>query len=208
MGGIFGGKDKSAQRAAEQARQAEAKRQANLATGRTNINNALSGFDDNYFNTQAQNYDDWALPQLDDQFSKQKQKLVFALSRGGLLNSSSAAQKQAELNDEYNTAKQNLVAKGQDYATNSRKDVEDTRARLLSILSSTEDPTTVGDEAVRSAATLRQAPSFDPLGSLFTDIADQVSKVQSAKNLAAAYNSGGAQIYNSGSRGSGRTVNT
>lgn len=207
MCGIFGGKDKSAERAAQEARQREAKRQANLTTGRTSIDSALSGFNDDYFNTQAKNYDDWALPQLDDQFADQKKKLVFALSRGGLLNSSSAAQKQAELGEQYNTAKQSLVAKGQDYSTNTRKDVEDTRARLLSILGSTEDPTTVGDEAVRSAATLRQSPSFDPLGSLFTDIADQVSKVQSAKNLAGAYSAGGAQLFSGGNKSSGSIIN-
>lgn len=206
MCGIFGGKDKSAEKAAEQARQQEAQRQAKLATGRTSINNSLAGFDDNYYNTQSQNYDNWALPQLDDQFADQKKKLVFALSRGGLLNSSSAAQKQAELADQYNTAKQGIIGKGTDYATNTRKDVENTRAQLLSVLGSTEDPTTVADEATRQAATLRQAPSFDPLGSLFTDIADQVSKVQTAKNLAGAYNSGGAQIFSGGGGGSGKVI--
>lgn len=205
MSTIFGGGDDTAKKAAQEARVNEAKRQAALTAGRTNIDTALSGFDDNFYNDRSKAYGDWALPQLDDQFTKQKQKLIFALSRGGLLNSSAAGQRQAELNQQYGDAKTSLGAKATDYANSARRDVSNTRANLLGILTSTEDPNTVGDEATRQATTLRAQPSFDPLGSLFTDVADQISKVQNAKNLGSAVSSGANLFSSSGN--SGRVVN-
>lgn len=203
---IFGGgADKQAKRAAEEARQREAQRQARLTQGRSSIDTALSGFDDNFFGSRASAYDQWASPQLDEQFAKQKQKLIYALSRGGLLNSSEAGARTADLNSEYADRKQTIKARGQDYANNARRDVSDARSNLLSMLSSTEDPNTVGDEAVRRAAALREQPSFDPLGALFTDIADQISKVQRAGQIGSAIN-GGATLYSRSGDGSGRIV--
>lgn len=189
---IFGGgADKSAQRAAEEARQREAQRQARLTQGRGLIDDAYSEFDDNFYNSRAQSYMDFALPQLDEQLSKQKQKLVYALSRGGKLQSTSAASKYGELQDEYERNKELIKSRGQGYATDARRSVGDDRARLLSILSSTEDPTTVGNEAVRSAALLRESPSFDPLGNLFTDIADSINKIETARQAGQAYRGAG-----------------
>ena len=203
---IFGGgKDKSAERAAQEARQREAQRQARLTQGRGAIDSAFGEFGDEYYGKRANAYSEYAMPQLDEQFSDQKQKLIYALSRGGKLNSSTAAQKQRALQEEYDRGKQTISSRGTQYSTDARRDVADSRARLLSILSSTEDPTTVADEATRQAATLREAPAFDPLGSLFTDIAGTLDKVQTAGKVGSAF--GGAGLFQDGGRsGSGRIV--
>lgn len=195
--------EKAAKRAAEEARQREAQRQARLATGRTKIDEAFVGFDDPYYETRSKAYIDFASPQLEEQFADTKKKLTFALSRGGLLNSTSAAQKTRELQEQYDRNKQLIASRGADYATNARKEVSDNRARLLSTLSSTEDPDTVANEAVRSAATLRQQPSFDVLGNLFTDFGDTISSVNNARQIGQAFSSGVRIIPN---RGSGRVV--
>lgn len=200
-----GGSDKSAQRAAEEARQREAQRQARLAQGRGNIETAFSSFDDPYYEGRSKAYSEFALPQLEEQFGKQKQKLVFALSRGGLLNSSSAAQKNRELQDEYQRNRELIESRGQQYGTDARRDVANSRAQLLSILSSTEDPTTVANEATRQAALLREQPAFDPLGNLFTDIAGTIDKVQKASTAGTVFGGGGLFQDGGGSR-SGRVV--
>lgn len=201
-----GGSNKSAEQAAAQARADEAARQGKLATGRTNIDNAFSQFDDPYYSKRATDYDAFAMPQLDEQFGNTKKQLVYALSRGGLLNSSTAAEKNKDLTTQYERNKQLVESKGEDYATQARKDVADSRSRLLGDLASTEDPSTVGDEAARQAVTLSQAPSYDPLGNLFSDISGTIAKVQNARNLGGAFNSG-TSLFSSGTGGgSGRVV--
>jgi hypothetical protein len=203
---IFGGgKDKSAQRAAEEARQREAQRQARLAQGRGNIDSAFSSFDDPYYEGRAKAYSDFAMPQLEEQFGAQKKKLIYALSRGGLLNSSSAAQKNRDLQGEYDRNRQLITSRGGQYGTDARRDVANSRAQLLSILSSTEDPTTVANEAVRQAATLRAQPSFDPLGSLFTDIAGTIDKNTRAATIGTSFGGVGLSQDGNGQR-SGRIV--
>lgn len=203
---IFGGgSDKSAQRAAEEARQREAQRQARLAQGRGNIDTAFSGFDDPYYAGRSQAYSDFALPQLEEQFGAQKKKLIYALSRGGLLNSSSAAQKNRDLQGEYDRGRQMITSRAEQYGTDARRDVANSRAQLLSILSSTEDPTTVANEAARQAATLRAQPSFDPLGNLFTDIAGTLDKNAKAATAGTLFSGGGLFQDGSGGR-SGRVV--
>jgi hypothetical protein len=197
-----GGKDKSAERAAEEARQREAQRQARLSQGRSSIESAFSEFDDPYYDSRSKAYTDWALPQLDTQFANQKKQLIYALSRGGKLSSSTAAEKQRELQEEYARNRQMVESKGQDYSTGAKTDVADNRAQLLSILGSTEDPTTVANEAARRAALMRESPSFDPLGNLFSDIAGTIGKVQSANTAGTAFSGGG--LFSSG--GSGRIV--
>lgn len=199
--------DKSAKRAAEEARQREAARQARLSQGRSSIDNAFAGFDDNYYNTRASAYDEFAMPQLEEQYANQKKALTYALSRGGLLSSSTAAQKAAQLQDEYERNKALVASKGQEYGTNARRDVASSRANLLSILSSTEDPSTVADESLRQAATLRAQPAFDPLGNLFTDIASTIDQANSARQIGSAFNSGGSSLFSRGGKGSGRYVN-
>lgn len=203
---IFGGgKDKSAERAAEEARQREAQRQARLTQGRGNIDTTFAEFDDPYYEGRSKAYSDFAMPQLEEQFGTQKKKLIYALSRGGLLNSSSAAQKNRDLQSEYDRNRQLITSRGEQYGTDARRDVANSRAQLLSVLSSTEDPTTVANEAVRQAQTLRAQPSFDPLGSLFSDIAGTIDKNARAAAVGTAFR--GSGLYQDGnSNRSGRTV--
>lgn len=188
-----GGSDKSAQRAAEEARQREAQRQARLTQGRQSIDSAFGEFGDDFYNQRSTAYQNYAMPQLDEQMGAARKKLIYALSRGGKLQSSSAADKQRELQDQYERNKQTLASRGQQYATDSRKETADSRARLLSILNSTEDPTTVANEATREAALLRQQPSFDPIGNLFGDITDTIDKISTAKAVGTAF--GGSGLF-------------
>lgn len=203
---IFGGgKDKSAERAAEEARQREAQRQARLAEGRGSIESTFSSFDDPYYEGRSKAYSDFAMPQLEEQFGAQKKKLIYALSRNGLLNSSSAAQKNRDLQGEYDRNRQLITSRGEQYGTDARRDVANSRAQLLSILSSTEDPATVANESVRQAAALRTQPSFDPLGSLFTDLAGTIEKNVRSAQSGAAFN--GVGLAQDGSnKQSGRIV--
>lgn len=202
---IFGGgKDKSAERAAEEARQREAQRQARLATGRGSIESAFSSFDDPYYDSRAKAYTEFAMPDLETQFGDQKKKLVYALSRGGKLNSTSAGESNRKLQDEYDKAQKLILSRGQQYGTDARREVANSRAQLLSMLSSTEDPTTVANEALRQATTLREQPAFEPLGNLFSDIAGNLEKSVSAGRMGQAFNSG--VRLNQGGGSSGRVV--
>lgn len=171
-----GGKDDSARRAAEEARQREAQRQARLAEGRGYIDQAFSQFGDPFYDSRAKAYLDYAEPQLEDQFNRQKQSLIFALSRGGKLNSSVAAERNRRLQEQLELARQGIEATGQNYATDARRSVANARSDLISLLTATEDPAATRDEALRRASLEEQTPGFTPLGSLFSGITEGLSQ--------------------------------
>src|SRR3546814_1150118 len=83
---LFGGGGNSD--AAEAARRDEEARQARIRAGMGQIDQTFSQFNDDYFDTRSKAYLDYATPQLEDQFAKAKEQLIFALSRGGNLNRS------------------------------------------------------------------------------------------------------------------------
>ena len=201
-----GGKDKSAANAARDARNRETERQKRLTEGRTSIDSAFAGFDDPYYEGISKSYADFAQPQLDEDYAEQKKRLIYALSRGSGLASTNAGQKQAKLRDTYERGKQQILSKGQEYGTNARKDVSDSRSRLLSVLSSTEDPSTVANEAVREAAVLRTAPSFDPIGSVFSDFADDLQGINTARSLGRVFSGNTSGLYQDRGRSSGGRV--
>src|SRR3546814_9115062 len=92
---LFGGGGNSD--AAEAARRDEEARQARIRAGMGQIDQTFSQFNDDYFDTRSKAYLDYATPQLEDQFAKATEQLIFALSRGGNLNSSVAGERLADL---------------------------------------------------------------------------------------------------------------
>lgn len=170
MSFIFGNSNKASKREAERIRREEALRQQRIDAGMEGVEGAFSGFDDDFFNQRANAYSEFATPQLQDQFEDSRKNLVFALSRGGKLDSSTAASKFGDLNEQLTMGQQDIANKGLDFASTARSGVEDARANIISQLFATEDPDAAVSAANNRAAALTAPPAFSAPGNYFQNI--------------------------------------
>lgn len=160
----FSGGDDSAKKAAQEQRAREAARRKAISAGTASIDQALSAFNDDYFTGRQQAYIDNAMPSLDNQFEDAQRQLIYALSRGGLLQSSEAANRQRQLAEERARYEREIQNAARAFSNQGRTDVENTRSSLLSQLSATEDPRAAAISAANKAALLNAPPVFDALG--------------------------------------------
>lgn len=207
MSKFFGGGDKAAkaaERQAREARQREAKRQADLKLGRSHIDSTFSQFNDAFFDQRRNDYMAFGLPQLDDSYQSARKNLIFALQRSGNLNSSAAGGRMRDLKTQYERNKQMLDQKAQGYANTARSDVENNRAQLIQMLSATVDPAAAAKDSASRAAIIAQPAPFDPFTAVFSDVTAGLADAAAARK-ARSEPTGVSLFTNSG--GSGRVVN-
>lgn len=209
----FGGNGGAKALAAQQEQQVQQARTdadlkaAKLKVGMGNIDSAFSGFDDNYFSNLAKDYENYAKPQLADQYEEQKKNLIYSLARKGNLNSSVYGDQQALLDRQNNTNLTGIAGTGQDYANQARRDVQAARNDVTSQLNSSYDADAANTAALASARSLAVPVSFSPLGNLFTNVSALAAQAKLASDAGTGSNNPGygARLYNSRS-GSGSLV--
>jgi hypothetical protein len=166
----LGGGDGGAGAAAAAQREEEDQRQGRIRSGMANIDQIFSPFNDTFFKGRSQAFLDFARPQLEDQYRKARENLIFALSRNGLLQSSAGATKFGELTKLYDTNRQVIEGRGADEGNRARQQVEENRSDLVNQLHATSDPTAAANAAIARQSFLSSTPGFDALGNLFQNI--------------------------------------
>jgi len=170
MSFLFGDPNAASKREAARVRQQEEARQARIDGGMSGISDAFSSFDDTFFDGRRQSYVDFAAPQIEQQFGDARKQLIFALNRGGKLDSSTAADKFGRLDETYGKATQDIQSKGLDFANTARSSVEDARSSLVSQLFATEDADVAVSSALNRAKALSSNPSFSEVGNYFQNL--------------------------------------
>lgn len=205
---FFGGGGGGGDGGAAEARAREDARQARIQQGMTQINDTFSKFDDAFFDTRRAAYQEYALPQLEDQWRKAQDALTFSLSRGGNLNSSVAGERLGDAKTEYTRNRQAIIDQALQYANQARSDVERGRSDVTSQLSATADPTAASQAAAARAATLNAMPAFQPLGNLFQNVTAAAAASQAGTGGVFGRNQTGVGLFSgAGGRGGGRVVN-
>lgn len=199
MGG--GGKSgaKQANAEAAQARADEEARQSRIRAGTASINETLDKqFTPEFYQGRRDAYTAYATPQLQDQYKDAQEKLVFALARGGNLDSSVRADKTADLTKLYDLNAQNVATKALDYETQARNQVADARSALINELTATGNAEQASRSAVERAGALSAAPAFDPLSNIFAAFTEGLG-YQAAQERAEAMSGGAYKArYNTG----------
>ncbi len=154
---------------ADAARADEAARQQSIRDGTSRINDIFGQFNDDYFNKRRDAYTAYANPQLQQQKSDAEKELTFALTRGGLLDSSVRAQKTGELQKRNDLLAQQIGDQALSAANQERNAVEDARANLVATLNATGDATGVANQALTRASVLSKPQAYNPLTNLFAD---------------------------------------
>jgi hypothetical protein len=175
---------------AAQARADEAARQARIKQGQASIDQQFGKFDDAFYNSRKTAYNNFAMPQVNDQYRQNSNQLAFSLARSGLGASSEAARQGGVLQRDNMLARQTVADNAFGEAQKARQTVEDNRNNLINQLQATSDPTMAANNAMRQAGVLQQqANTFSPLGSLFQNTATMLSGANQA-----GYYSGGPGI--------------
>jgi len=161
-------------------------------------NGGFKGFNEDFYNGRKQSYLDYALPQLDQQAADARKQLTFALDRSGTLNSSTRAEKEAQLQRETDAARQGLYDKANATATDARGNVEAARADLIKMLSSTGDVEGAVNSALSRANALSAPTAFSPLSALFDNFTSALG-TQAAAERAQYYSNGAVKApFNTG----------
>lgn len=137
----------------------------------TAVTSHVGGFGDEFFDKRAKAYQDFALPQVQQQYGDQQKALTFALARGGNLQSSLSSDKNAELDKDFSLQKQAVYDTGRDYANQGRSDMAAQKASAVSMLQASADPDAAYTVAQTSANQLSAMPAFTPLTGVVKNVA-------------------------------------
>jgi hypothetical protein len=192
-----------AQAEAERLRQAEERRQQNIALGQQEIASAFGQFDDNFYNQRAQSYLDFATPQLDRQYQDQMRQLTAALARSGNLNSSLRGELMGQLQREYDTGKLSIADQARTLVDQARTGVTTAKSRLMESNAQLADPGTIRNSAMAEAEGFMANPQFAQLGQLLSNLSANVapSAGKSAQGL-----TGGVQLFTPGVKSAGGRI--
>ena len=164
-----GGGDNFLQEEYARQRAEEEARQGRITAGKTAIDSAFAGYDDNFYASQAQNYMDYATPQIEDQYTDAMKSLTRALARNGTSQSSMAAERRADLKTKLNNAQVDAARQGEAFANDTRSALAGVKSNLLSQNQSLADPTLIASMAANQSNAASQLPSYNPVAQIFAD---------------------------------------
>lgn len=151
--------------------------------------NTFKGFNSDFYKGIRDSYSNYATPQLEDQLADARKQLTFALTRSGLLDSSTRATKGAELEKHAGIARQGIADTAVSTENQARNNVEAARADLISQLNTTGDDQLAVTGALNRLQSLSQPQQFSPLSGLFANFTAGLGAQAAAER--AQYYSGG-----------------
>jgi hypothetical protein len=157
-------KDEYARQRAE-----EEARQGRITAGKAAIDSAMAGYDDDFYASQAQNYMDYATPQIEDQYTDAMKSLTRALARNGTSQSSMAAERRADLKTKLNNAQVDAARQGEAFANDTRTALAGVKNNLIAQNQSLADPTLIASMAANQSNAASQLPSYNPVAQIFAD---------------------------------------
>jgi hypothetical protein len=203
-----GGKAAAAQnaalaaQAAQDQRDAEAKREANITAGKASIDNSFGQFDDNYYKKYQDAQLGAAEPQIADQYNVASDKLNAALEDRGVRNSSIAGGYYNTLDKTRGTAEADAASSAADATNALKNNVQSQKNNLYTLNSTGADPSTIATQAIGSATALAPNQTYTQLGDLFANVLKPVSSFVSANNYS-PYGGASTSLFNLGNNASG-----
>jgi len=154
------------------AQQQEQKRQQAITEGTAAIDKAYSGFTPGFYQQRVKAYEDFALPQLSQQYQANRNQIGFGLANRGLQASGTASKQWTDLGKAMGQAKQNIVDQGIAQSQQLQQQVEGQRNTLLSQLYQSADPASANAAATNTAANFAAPSAFPALGNMFSGLAN------------------------------------
>jgi hypothetical protein len=138
----------------------------------------FEGFQEPFYEKRAQDYVNFALPQLAQQYQSNRNAMLFGLANRGLGGSTVQGQASSNLEREAGKGRQTIADTGLEQANQLRRDVESARQQAVNQLYQSADPAQALQGAVRAASSFRAPSTFAPITNLFTNLAQQYATNQ------------------------------
>ncbi len=198
--------DKASKDPAFQIEKREVERQRDITLGKRSIDSAFGRFDDDYYNRFKTDRQGFYGPQLNDQFSTARGRLVSALHGRGILESTVGARKISDLNQQRDETSVNIANETQDEANKLRQTVQSSKTNLYGLNAASADPQAINAQAQGQATAIVAPTAFSPLGQVFSSALQPFVNYNNAyQNLPASPYQGFGSNLASG-QGSGFTV--
>lgn len=162
-------KDKSGQIA----REAEEKRQREIAAGRSEVNDVFGRYDDSFFKQREDEYASHYMPQVEDQFRTAHESSVKRLAGRGALDSSAGARILGELAARHKGARSDVASQAYSHGQQTRNNILGARNDVLAQVESGLSPTSARSMAQTEAGRHSAASEYSPLGDLFATALNQ-----------------------------------
>lgn len=167
------------QQLAEQ-RRLEQERTDKINRNVASIDQAFSGFDDDFYGKASQNVLDYYTPQLQDQFEEAQKQAAFTLADKGLSDSSVAADKAGDLKSLFDRELSSIQSRAEEAANKARADVS-TRQSNLRMMAESGASLDSFDSLITPQISQVTLPSnFSALGDIFGTAANNVNTLQQA----------------------------
>lgn len=157
---------------AGQARQQQQDQQRQIEDATTRINQAFSGFTPKFYQGRAQDYENYAEPQLMGQYHSTYQNLLGKLANQGLLNSSAAIGQRGALQNELNTQQQGIANQALSQSQQLQQQVAQEQQTLIGQANAATNPSSVAQGALGVASSFSAPSAFAPVGQLFNNFAN------------------------------------
>lgn len=143
---------------------------------------SYTGFTPNFYNNAANAYDQWANPQLGQQYNQALGSLQAGMAGQGLLGSSAYKQGLSQLNTAFGQQQQNVVDTGLQQAQSLQSNVEAAREAALGQLYQTANPGQANTTALNLASQVQAPSAYAPLGNAFSSILGNLAMQQAYGN--------------------------
>lgn len=125
------------------------------------------GFGDEFYGGIEKAYQDYYMPQLEEQYGSAKTDLKSILSGQRILSSSAGQRRFSDLMKDYEEGRQQIAGRGKAQAQQARGRMEDIRSDLIGQLEGGMGIGSVTDIARAKAASLGAQPAYEPLADMF-----------------------------------------
>ena len=137
------------------------------------------GFGPEFYQERADAYEDYANPQIDNQFQDARLALMEGLAGANLFDSTAANAGADRLQRDLDQGRDRVARKGQQQAQQAKRQVQNQRQNITNLVQSGADPGSLPMESAAQA--LDFADSFDPIGNAFQGTTQLVAGYQQGR---------------------------
>lgn len=130
---------------------------------------STGGFNQDFYNQRAQAFENFAEPQLAQQYQKEQANTNYGLARVGLTNSSAANYLGKSLANEMTTNQQGIANQGLSQAQALQSQISQEQNTLIGQAEAGASPSTSAQQATEAASQFQAPSAFAPIGPLFAN---------------------------------------
>ena len=138
-----------------------------IQQGTQQVNQIFSQFNPAFYQGRAQAYENYAMPQLQQQFGQEKNNLSYDLYNRGLQDSSAGRGLGNSLANEMTVQTQNIANQGNQQALDLQRTLTGEQANVLNQLQTSANPSQAAQQALAYASQAQAPSALQPLGQAF-----------------------------------------